>query len=207
MGLVSIGLDTSINETILSVKMPTALTLPDLVVMTLLAERPMHGYELDQELERRDARDWAGISRPQVYYSLKKLAASGHLARAAAGQRGGAGPERQVWRLAASGRRALTEALARPDWAEQRPPAPFLTWLALSAFAEPAARASLIDRRQAFLEAELARERVTLAAIRADTGAMVPAAELMVELVIRQWELELAWLAEVRARLVPAGGP
>lgn len=186
--------------------MPASLTLPDLVVLALLAERPMHGYELNQELERREARDWAGISRPQVYYSLKKLAGSGHLSRAAAGGGGSAGPERQVWRLSAAGRRALTEALARPEWAEQRPPPPFLTWLALSAFAEPAARARLIDRRQAFLEAELARERATLVAIRADAGTMVPAAELMVDLVIRQWELELAWLAEVRSRLVGGGG-
>ena len=81
-----------------------------------------------------------------------------------------------------------------------------MTWLALSAFAEPAARARLIDRRQAFLEAELARERATLVAIRADAGTMVPAAELMVDLVIRQWELELAWLAEVRSRLVGGMG-
>jgi DNA-binding PadR family transcriptional regulator len=27
------------------------LTTPDLVVLTLLAERPMHGYELNAELE------------------------------------------------------------------------------------------------------------------------------------------------------------
>ena len=65
--------------------MSVALTLPDLVVLCLLAERPMHGYELNQELERREVRDWAGISRPQVYYSLKKLARSGHLSRAGFG--------------------------------------------------------------------------------------------------------------------------
>ena len=50
------------------------LTTPDLVLLSLLAERPMHGYQANAELERREVRDWAGISRPQVYYSLEKLA-------------------------------------------------------------------------------------------------------------------------------------
>ena len=53
------------------------LTTPDLVLLSLLAERPMHGYEANLELERRQVRDWAGISRPQVYYSLDKLAGLG----------------------------------------------------------------------------------------------------------------------------------
>jgi DNA-binding PadR family transcriptional regulator len=181
--------------------MPSELTLPDLVVLSLLAERPMHGYELNQELDRREARDWAGISRPQVYYSLKKLAESGHLSRAGqSGER--AGPERLVWRLSAAGRRALTQALAREEWAVQRPPPPFLTWLALSTFAKPRDRLRLIRRRREFLAGELGRERATLAAILADTGPMVPAAALIVRLVIRQWEVEVEWLGEVEEVLV-----
>jgi DNA-binding PadR family transcriptional regulator len=186
--------------------MATELTLPDLVVLHLLAERPMHGYELNQELERREVRDWAGISRPQVYYCLKKLAASGYLARA--GQvEGGPGPERQVWRVSAAGRRALTQVLGREEWALQRPPPPFLTWLALSAFADPADRLRVIRRRRDFLKAELARERATLAAIRSDSGVMVGAGVLIVQLVIRQWEVELDWLSEVERDLAGASPP
>ena len=59
-----------------------ALTTPDLVLLSLLAERRMHGYQANLELERRCIRDWAAISRPQVYYSLEKLAGAG-LIRAA----------------------------------------------------------------------------------------------------------------------------
>jgi DNA-binding PadR family transcriptional regulator len=180
--------------------MAAILTLPDLVVLCLLAERPMHGYELNQELERRDVRDWAGISRPQVYYSLKKLARSGHIARAGSGG-GRLGPERQVWRLSAAGRRGLTQALGREEWAVQRPPPPFLTWLALSPFAEPADRLRLIRRRGNYLREQLARERSTLEQIQADTGPMILAATLGVRLVIRQWEVELKWLEEVEMAL------
>ncbi|MDB4889201.1 MAG: hypothetical protein JWL61_1056, partial [Gemmatimonadetes bacterium] len=45
-----------------------ALTVADLVVLSMLAERAMHGYELWAELERRQVHDWASISKPQVYY-------------------------------------------------------------------------------------------------------------------------------------------
>ena len=55
------------------------LTTADLVVLSLFSERPMHGYEANLELERREIRDWAGISRPQVYYSLDKLQSLGFL--------------------------------------------------------------------------------------------------------------------------------
>ena len=51
--------------------------MPDLVLLSLLAEQPMHGYQANLELERRQVQDWAGVSRPQVYYSLEKLARLG----------------------------------------------------------------------------------------------------------------------------------
>ncbi len=180
--------------------MAADLTLPDLVVLSLLAERPMHGYELNQELERREARDWAGISRPQVYYSLKKLSASGHLIRAPESE-SRAGPERQVFRLSAAGKRALAAALAREDWATQRPPPPFLTWMALSIHADPADRARLILRRRQYLEEQIAKEEATLAAILADTGPMVADAARIVQLVIRQWKVEVEWLREIEPNL------
>jgi len=184
--------------------MPASLTLPDLVVLSLLRERPMHGYELNQELERREVRDWAGISRPQVYYSLKKLARSGHVTRAGEGSPR-AGPERQVYRLSPSGRRALATALGREEWATQRPPPPFLTWMALSAYAEPEDRLRLIRRRRAYLEEQLARERATLESILADTGPMVAAAAQVVRLVIRQWEVEVEWLGELETQFPVPG--
>ncbi len=191
------------------------LTAADLVVLGLLLERPMHGYEVNQELARREVGDWAGVSRPQVYYSLRKLADAGHIGpapgRAAGAERGSAergsaegGPERRVYRVTAAGRRAYAAALARPEWATQRPPPPFVTWLVLATHADPAVRARQLARRRAFLEAEAMRERATLAAILAGTGPAVVVAALVVSLTIRQFEAELAWLGEVAAAL-PGG--
>lgn len=188
------------------------LTAADLVVLGLLLERPMHGYEVNQELALREVGDWAGVSRPQVYYSLRKLADAGHIGPApgrAAGAEpaptergsGGGGPERRVYRVTAAGRQAYAAALERPEWATQRPPPPFLTWLVLATQGDPTVRARQLARRRAFLEAEAARERATLAAIRADTGPTVAVAALIVSFTIRQFEAELAWLGEVAAAL------
>ena len=191
------------------------LTPADLVVLGLLLEQPMHGYGVNQELARREVHDWAGVSRPQVYYSLRKLAEAGHIAPAlgrAAGadrgppERGSAegGPERRVYRVTAAGRRAYAAALARPEWATQRPPPPFVTWLVLATHADPAVRARQLARRRAFLEAEAMRERATLAAIMTGTGPTVVVAALVVSLTIRQFEAELDWLGEV-ATALPEG--
>src|SRR5215470_434270 len=85
-----------------------ALTVPDLVVLSLLAERPMHGYEVIAELERRQIHDWASVSRPQVYYSLDKLQRLG-LLKAAVDEAPAAGPERRVLTTTASGRTRLAD--------------------------------------------------------------------------------------------------
>src|ERR1700731_4800380 len=89
-----------------------ALTTPDLVLLSLLAERPMHGYQANLELERREIRDWAGISRPQVYYSLEKLARAGSI-RTLETDAPASGPERSTFETTAKGRAALAEALER----------------------------------------------------------------------------------------------
>jgi DNA-binding PadR family transcriptional regulator len=113
-----------------------ALTTPDLVLLSMLAERAMHGYQANLELERRCVRDWAGISRPQVYYSLEKLARAGFI-RTAASSEPVAGPERSVFETTAKGRAAMADALEREDWATQRDHPVFPTWVALSWLARP----------------------------------------------------------------------
>src|SRR5437899_3916620 len=108
-----------------------ALTTPDLVLLSLLAERPMHGYQANLELERREIRDWAGISRPQVYYSLEKLARAGMI-RASESDEPAAGPERSTFQTKSKGSTALADALEQEEWARQRDRTAFMIWMALS---------------------------------------------------------------------------
>jgi DNA-binding PadR family transcriptional regulator len=173
-----------------------ALTTPDLVLLSLLAERPMHGYEANAELERRQVRDWAGISRPQVYYSLEKLAGLG-LIRGAESDEPQAGPERRVFVTAAKGRAALADALEREDWTTQRERPPFLTWIALSWQARPGVFQKQLQRRREFLEKELVREEATLRAIRKEVGHRFHEAVWMVSFTIEQFQVELRWLSKL----------
>jgi DNA-binding PadR family transcriptional regulator len=191
------------------VKSARPLTTPDLVLLSLLAEQSMHGYQANLELERRQVRDWAGVSRPQVYYSLEKLARAG-LIRSGADESPAAGPDRCVYKTTAKGRAALAEALEREEWTTARDRPPFLTWLALSWQATPAAVRLQIGRRREFLEKELAREQATLRDIRAEVGHDTHEAVWMVTLVIAQFRVELRWLRKLAGeidRRAPAQHP
>lgn len=174
------------------------LTIPDLVVLRFLADRPWHGYDLNLELERCEVQDWAGISRAQVYYSLHKLHEGG-LIDASVETVPSGGPERQIYVLNDRGRAALMAALAKTNWSTQRPPTPFQTWLALASFADPAAIDTVIETRRSFLQKEIAKEQATLVAIRDEGPHSV--AEQMVAFCIAQFELELSWLDRFAASL------
>lgn len=181
------------------------LTVPDLVLLSLLAEQPMHGYQANMELERRQVQDWAGVSRPQVYYSLEKLARLGFIAEKG-DHEPALGPERRIFSTTAKGRAALAAALEREDWTNKRDRPPFLTWMALSWQASPAAVLKQLRRREQFLEAELVREQETLRAVENEVGHPFHEAVWMIKLVIEQFRTELSWLRQV-ATEIPRRGP
>jgi DNA-binding PadR family transcriptional regulator len=173
-----------------------ALTVPDLVVLSLLAERPMHGYEVVAELERRQIHDWANVSRPQVYYSLDKLQRLG-LLRPGADEEPAAGPERRVLTTTAAGRARLADALEREDWTRQRERPAFLTWMALSWLTRPGVFEQHLRRRQAFLREEIAREQQTLRDVEKEVGHPYHEAVWMLTLMLDQLEAERRWIDKV----------
>jgi DNA-binding PadR family transcriptional regulator len=180
------------------------LTTPDLVLMSLLAERPMHGYQANLELERREIRDWAGISRPQVYYSLEKLARAGLIRGLETGEPA-EGPERSAFETTAKGKAALAAALERDEWTTQRERPAFLTWVALSWQTRPGVFEKQMERRREFLEREVLREKEVLASILEEVGHPYHEAVWMVGLMIEQFETELRWLKKVAEELPKRG--
>jgi DNA-binding PadR family transcriptional regulator len=177
-----------------------ALTTPDLVLLSLLAERPMHGYQANLELERREIRDWAGISRPQVYYSLEKLERAG-LIRASETDEPAAGPERSTFETTAKGGAALANALELEEWTMRRERPPFLTWVALSWLARPGTIEKQVQRREEFLKRELAREEETLKSVLEEVGHRYHEAVWMIGLMIEQFRTELRWLKKLAQEL------
>lgn len=173
-----------------------SLTTPDLVLLSLLAERPMHGYQANAELERREIRDWAAISRPQVYYSLEKLARKG-LIRSVQTDKPAAGPKRQSFGTTPRGRAELADALERSEWTTQRERPSFLTWVALSWQAPKRVFRKQLQQRHAFLSQELVRETETLKSILKEVGHPYHEAVWMLSLMTEQFKTEIRWLKRV----------
>ena len=171
----------------------TSVTTPDLVVLSYLDQKPMHGYELNQVLESHDAKDWAGISRPQVYYSLNKLKKM-RLIRRASESSGSLGPDKQVFELSESGKKVLRKSVSKSEWATQRPAPPFLTWLALSDHAPRGKAKQIVEERRKFLSSEIQREKETLKNFPNEDSWPIRKAKLMIGLTIENFESELKWL-------------
>jgi DNA-binding PadR family transcriptional regulator len=93
------------------------VTDAELAVMSLLAEKPAHGYQIEQIIEERGMRDWTNIGFSSIYYILEKLRKIGWLDSVLKyGE--GKGPARQIYSLTNTGRdiwkKAVISALSHP---------------------------------------------------------------------------------------------
>jgi len=81
------------------------MTNAELAILSLIAEQPRHGYEIEQVIEERGMREWTEIGFSSIYYLLKKLEREGLIE----GQLEEAerGPARKVYHLTLAGREAL----------------------------------------------------------------------------------------------------
>ena len=77
------------------------LTKNDLLMLGLLLDRPMHGYELNQYVKAEGVTAWYNISAAAIYYSLNKMRQRGLVSETRS--RGG-GAEKSVFHLTRRGR-------------------------------------------------------------------------------------------------------
>lgn len=174
----------------------TRLTISDLVILSLLAERPMHGYEVNATLEERKIREWAPVSRPQIYYSLSKLT-NLRLIRVTETDSPAAGPERRVMQTTPLGREQLAHALEAKHWITQKVHQPFLIWLALSWQARTRTFRKQLDNRRKLLEQRLDSEKTTLDDVLSEVGHQYHEAVWMLQLLIEQTQTELRWVERI----------
>ncbi len=85
------------------------MTNAELAILSLVAEKPRHGYEIEQVIEERGMREWTEVGFSSIYYLLKKLEKGGLIE----GQLEEAerGPARKVYRPTPTGRSALHEGV------------------------------------------------------------------------------------------------
>jgi DNA-binding PadR family transcriptional regulator len=94
------------------------MTNAELAILTLVAERPRHGYEIEQVIEERGMREWTEVGFSSIYYLLKKLERDGVIeSRLEEAQRG---PARKVYHLTLAGGEALQSGILQALSAPQR---------------------------------------------------------------------------------------
>jgi DNA-binding PadR family transcriptional regulator len=166
---------------------PRALTDAELLLLGLVAEMPRHGYQIDQELERRGMREWTEVGFSSVYFVLGRLQAAGLVsARKPAGAKA-----RKTFTLTAAGRRALVaQTLAalksyRPTYSSVL--LGMLHWPVLGR--EEALGA--LQARGAAVDAELSR----LGRIQVEQQPLPDSVEALFDFSIGQLRAEAEWIA------------
>ena len=119
----------------------------DIVLLSLLAEQPRHGYDLDRVIEQRGYRQWTSLAFSSVYYLLKRLSERG-LLEPDEGFQG----RRTVFRVTEAGRRELRQAAGERVLAPAPPSAGVLPALnAYSRLDDPELVTLLVRRAEALL--------------------------------------------------------
>ena len=88
-----------------------------LVILGLLRDQPLHGYEIKQIIEEHMG-DWTSIAFGSIYFALGKLSEEGLIEMAATEKKGNR-PSRSVYQITKSGRsefiRLLKEVWSEPE--------------------------------------------------------------------------------------------
>jgi DNA-binding PadR family transcriptional regulator len=174
-------------------------TKAEIVVLGLLAEGPMHGYDLLERFRTRSMGFWTELSRASVYQVLKRFERDGLVTGKA--QEGREGPDRRVFRITRHGRDHLAEGVI--EMAGDLVPLDSQAAVALGfAHAVPAATAkAAADARERSIRdlLEALRTELDRTAAEHDPGRSVSAAMLRQQETFA--EAELAWLTSYRATL------
>ena len=170
--------------------MAVSVTRIDLLLLGLLLDRPMHGYELYQQIQSEEIDTWFNVSMAGVYYSLGKLRDQGQVAESR--QRGARSTRKSIYHLTEEGRAAFFEAIESEAVSREKA---YLSYdLVIYLLNKvPLQRAiSLLEQRQAFLSGQAQEVQSALVAQEAD-----PLQQAILDHRLRYLEMEQGWLADV----------
>lgn len=57
----------------------SSFTGAELVILSLICEQPMHGYQVEQEITQQNMRTWTDLSTSSIYYILQRLEEKGYI--------------------------------------------------------------------------------------------------------------------------------
>ena len=163
------------------------VTPAELTLLGLLAEKPRHGYELEEVIAERGMREWTEIGFSSIYYLLTKLRERGLIAEAGQPAHGKA---RKVFAPTPEGFRVCAEA-AEEAIAVPRPVfPPVLVGLANQPVIPPERLRAALARRAEALTAKIAEVRATAA-----RQEVPPFVRAIFDYSLNQLEAEQRWLA------------
>jgi len=88
----------------------THLSNAEMTVLSLVAEKSCHGYEMEQIIEQRGVREWTELGFSSIYFLLHKLECSKFI-RSRLEPSGGKGPARKIYSITAAGHAELVSAI------------------------------------------------------------------------------------------------
>jgi DNA-binding PadR family transcriptional regulator len=133
------------------------MTNAELAILTLVGERPRHGYEIEQVIDERGMREWTDMGFSSIYYLLNKLAHEGLIKSRL--EQVGQGPARKVYQVTAAGREALHAALLAALSVPERHPSSLLLAVGNLPALAPGQALSALDSYRDRLAERLARVR------------------------------------------------
>lgn len=138
----------------------TARTPLGLAILDLLAEHPMHPYEIKQTIRDRHLDDHVKVRGGSLYHTVDRLVRAG-LVEPLETEREGRRPERTVYRITDAGRDHFTEWIDSSLSRVQREYPRFGAALAFMHNRPPETAANQLWKRAVILEGEIAaKERV-----------------------------------------------
>jgi DNA-binding PadR family transcriptional regulator len=165
----------------------------DLIVLGLLADEPLYGYDLLERFRERSMGFWTELAKASVYQALRRLERRGLIGGRE--QAGTQGPDRRVFRISRTGRIVLGDGLKERFGRL----APFETEAGLALgfsalLSSPQARGARAQRERALrglideLNAERVRTHEDRSPQRVVSNAMLDRQEVLAR-------AELGWLA------------
>lgn len=95
-----------------------SLTDAELVILSLICEQPLHGYQIEQLIAERNMRTWTDLSTSSIYYILQRLEQKGFIEKETS-EPIEKGIPRKTYRITTAGenewKRATIHALAQPN--------------------------------------------------------------------------------------------
>lgn len=166
------------------------MTNAELAILGLVAEKPRHGYEIEQVIEARGMRDWTEVGFSSIYYLLKKLEEKGYITSEVK-QPEGRGPARKVYSITEAGGQAWYQASLDALRQPESPASGFLLGLSVFPSFKP-------EDAEAALRECMEQLHVRLANVMARREAqqpLPPYVDAMFDYSLNLIQAEIDWLA------------